>query len=302
MSNIKRWESDGLLLLTAGIWGFAFVAQRVGMQYVGPFIFNAIRFALGSSLLVPFLLVKDKTQPIKFIDHLLPGLFAGIVLFVASSLQQIGIIYTTAGKAGFITGLYVVLVPILGLLWRQRVDLTSWIGVLLAAGGLYFLSITGTLTISRGDFLVLLSAFFWAGHVHIIGHFSPKSASKKLAFIQFLTCSLLSFVFAFLFEDISRRAILQASLPIMYGGFLSVGVAYSLQVVAQKHALPTHTAIILSLEAVFAVLGGWLLLSETLSKRHLFGCLLMLAGMLVSQIEYVRKNSITDPISAQKRE
>ncbi|GLI34266.1 DMT family transporter [Desulforhabdus amnigena] len=287
----RTLRADILLILTATIWGFAFVAQRVGMDYVGPFTFNAVRFALGSLSLIPLLLFNHR-QEIKY-RKILPGrnrkmslsagCFAGLALYLGASLQQVGLIYTTAGKAGFITGLYVVIVPIMGLFWRQRPELGTWAGALLAAVGLYLLSVTGKFTISYGDLLVLAGAFFWASHVHLVGWFSARVGSIKLAFLQFAVCSFLSFITAFAVESISLQSILRGLLPILYGGFMSVGIAYTLQVVAQQEANPAHASIILSLESVFAAVGGWILLSETLPVRGLIGCGLMLSGMLLSQ-------------------
>ncbi|NIR51655.1 DMT family transporter [candidate division KSB1 bacterium] len=271
------------------------------MEYVGPFIFNGVRFVLGSASLIPLLALNRKRRvpsPVTDIHQkqsartdALGGSFAGLVLFAAASLQQIGIVYTTAGKAGFITGLYVILVPILSLLWRHPVGGGTWIGAILATMGLYFLSITETLSISRGDLLVLVSAFFWAGHVHILGRIAPKSDSTRLAFFQFATCALLSLLTAFLVEPVSVHSLLDAAIPILYGGIFSVGVAYTLQVFAQRTAHPAHAAIILSLEGVFAAFGGWMLLGETLSLRGVFGCSLMLAGMILSQLHLRVKSS-----------
>jgi drug/metabolite transporter (DMT)-like permease len=279
-------RDDALLLLTSAIWGFAFVAQRVGMEHLGPFVFNGIRFALGSLSLVP-LIVTRRRRPAASLaaaPRLLGwGLLAGAVLFGGASLQQMGIVYTTAGKAGFITGLYVVLVPLTGLLWGQRAGRGRWIGALLAAAGLYLLSVTGRFSIARGDLLVLFSAVFWAAHVQLIGWLSPKLDPLKLAAIQFAVCSLLSLAVSLVSETTRLDDVVQAAIPILYGGLASVGVAYTLQVVVQKTAHPAHAAILLSLESVFALIGGWLLLGETLGPRGLTGCALMLAGMLVSQ-------------------
>lgn len=289
--DTRTFKADALLLLTATIWGFAFVAQRVGMEYVGPFTFNGIRFALGSLSLLPVLLIgaaKRDTPPAtvrtSFKPMLIGGASAGMVLFAGASLQQIGIVYTTAGKAGFITGLYVVLVPILGLFWRQRPPVCTWVGALSAAIGLYLLSVTEQFRLAFGDFLVLLGAFFWAGHVLIIGWLSPRMSPFKLAFSQFTVCSLLSLLAAIFLEEIAVSGLLKASLPLLYGGVVSVGVAYTLQVVAQRDARPAHAGILLSMETVFAALGGYVFLGETLSTRALVGCSLMLSGMLISQL------------------
>ncbi|MEJ2220180.1 MAG: DMT family transporter [Desulfobacterales bacterium] len=285
-------KSDALLLATAIIWGFAFVAQRVGMDYVGPFTFNGIRFAIGSLSLLPLVVMsrEQRTATHKILPPagsktiLFGGAALGLALFAGASLQQIGLVYTTAGKAGFITGLYVIMVPLLGLFWRQQPKIGTWIGAVLAAVGLYFLSVTEEFTIELGDLLVLIGAFFWAAHVLIIGWLSPRINPIKLAFSQYVACSILSLTTAVLIEDITMLSIFQAAIPILYGGLLSVGIAYTLQVVAQRDAHPAHAAILLSLESVFAAVGGWLVLGEIISARGLFGCGLMLAGMLLSQL------------------
>ncbi len=289
---LRTLKSDALLMLTATIWGFAFVAQRVGMDYVGPFTFNGVRFALGSLSLIPLVLLKRRhpSAPAALVPPagrktvLWGGTLAGVALFMGASLQQVGLVYTTAGNAGFITGLYVVIVPLLGLFWRQHPDLGTWVGAVLAAAGLYLLSVTAAFRIAYGDLLVLVGAFFWALHVLIIGWLSPRIESVLLACIQFAVCSALSLITAAALETTTPAALMAAGLPILYGGLLSVGVAYTLQVVAQRGARPAHAAIILSLESVFAALGGWLLLGEVLSGRALLGCGLMLAGMLLSQL------------------
>jgi drug/metabolite transporter (DMT)-like permease len=285
-------KSDTLLLATAIIWGFAFVAQRVGMDYVGPFTFNGIRFAIGSLSLLPLVAMSREQRTVTHKILPPPGLKTvlwgggalGLALFSGASLQQIGLVYTTAGKAGFITGLYVIIVPLLGLFWRQQPSIGTWVGAVLAAIGLYFLSVTEEFTIEMGDLLVLIGAFFWAAHVLIIGWLSPRINPIKLAFSQYVACSMLSLVTAGVIEDITMRSIFQAAIPILYGGLLSVGIAYTLQVVAQRDAHAAHAAILLSLEAVFAAIGGWLILGEIISARGLFGCGLMLAGMLLSQL------------------
>lgn len=288
-------KDDGLLLLTASIWGLAFVAQRLGMRYLGPFTFNGVRFALGALSLLPLWFMKgERIQPHKqaagFGTLIIYGLLAGSVLFLGASLQQVGIVYTTAGKAGFITGLYVVLVPLSGLFWRQKPGWGRWLGAILAVTGLYFLSVNENFTVARGDFLVFLSAFFWAAHVQIIGWLSPKVSAVKLATVQFAVCSLLSLITAFAVETVSLEGIIKAAMPIFYGGVFSVGIAYTLQVVAQKNAQVTHAAIIMSLEGVFAALGGWMLLGETLTPRNILGCALMLTGMIFAQITLIYKN------------
>ena len=281
-----------LLLLAAAIWGFAFVAQRVGMNYVEPFTFTAVRFALGSLALLPLLTVQRRRVPERFSWRtLLPGgLLAGVALFAGASCQQIGLVTTTAGKAGFITGLYVVLVPLLGLLRRQRTGVAAWIGAVIAVAGLYFLTLPADLSALRltamnsGDFWVLLGAFFWAIHVHLLAWLTQRVDALPIAVLQFAVTAILSGIAALWLETPTLPGLRGAVWAILYGGLLSVGVAYTLQVVGQRDAHPTHAAIILSLEAVFAVIGGVLLLGETLTPRGLMGCALMLAGMLVSQL------------------
>lgn len=293
MTNNAALRSNAILLSTAGIWGFAFVAQRLGMEHVGPYIFNAMRFLLGGLSLIPLMLWSRRRQGVGSAPELvqedartllLGGGLAGLVLFLGASLQQIGVKYTTAGKAGFITGLYVIIVPILGLLWGQRAGIGTWLGAVSAVIGLYFLSVTENLTVAFGDSLVLGGAFFWATHVHVISRYSRRIDPILLAFLQFIICSAASFAAALLLETITVQSLLAASEPILYTGLMSVGMGYTMQVVGQRGAHPAHAAIILSLEAVFAVLGGWLVLGEILTLRGVFGCALMLAGMLMSQL------------------
>jgi drug/metabolite transporter (DMT)-like permease len=287
--NVRTVKSDVLLFITALIWGFAFVAQRVGMDYVGPFTFNGARFALGALFLLPLIAFRSRsaaglTARTTRKEIILGGLLAGFVLFTGASLQQVGLLYTTAGNAGFITGLYVVIVPVLGIFLGQQTDTGTWVGAVLAVAGLYLLCATGGMTVSAGDLLVLAGAFFWAGHVLVIGWLSPKMDSFRLAFYQYAACAALSIVVGSLWEIITLDALLRGAAPILYGGIMSVGIAYTLQVVGQKHAPSSHAAILLSLEAVFAAVGGWLLLGERLTSRQYLGCTLMLLGMLVSQL------------------
>jgi drug/metabolite transporter (DMT)-like permease len=281
-------KGDCLLLLTAMIWGSAFVAQKTGMDHIGPFIYNGVRFGLGALVLTPLALRTRGPQRFVQDTPTLPSLYlssavAGILLFAGSSLQQAGLIFTTAGKAGFITGLYVIIVPLLGLIWGQKAGLWAWIGAVLAVSGLYFLTMKSGATFGLGDTLVLLCALMFALHVMTIGWLAPKVEVIKLAVFQFWVCSVLSLSVGLLVEQTSWSDMAAAAGSILYGGLLSVGVAYTLQVVAQKHAPPTHAAIILSLETVFAVLSGCLILGETFSPRGWLGCILMLCGMLAAQ-------------------
>jgi drug/metabolite transporter (DMT)-like permease len=288
--HTRALKADALLLIAAMIWGLAFVAQRAGMDHLGPFAFNAIRFALGSLTLLPVWIVgRRRRSALAGADRgsasvMSGAALAGGFLFLGASLQQVGLVFTTAGKAGFITGLYVVLVPVLGLSLGQRVGRGGWAGALIAAAGLYLLSVGVDLTIGVGDGLVFASAFFWAAHVLIIGRWTRRVDAIELAALQFALCAVLSLLVAAIFESTSLEGIRGAAIPLLYSGVCSVGIGLTLQVLAQRRASPTATAILLSLEAVFAALGGWLLLGETLSPREILGCALMFAAVLVSQL------------------
>ncbi len=287
-----RLRANLLMLLAAIIWGFAFVAQRTGMDHVGPFTFTAIRFFMGGLMLIPFMLFLDRRRrdvglPVTSFRSrtlLVGGVLVGVALFVGATLQQLGIIFTTAGKAGFITSLYVVIVPILGLMLGHRSTAAVWVGAMTAVAGLYFLTMEGDFRMAWGDLLVLGGAFAWAVHMLLLHRFSPATEPIKLAFLQFMICAAISLGVALLVETVSPADLRGALVPIFYAGVMSVGVGYTLQVVGQANARPSDAAIIFSLEAVFAIIGGWLLLGEQLSTRALIGCGLMLAGILISQL------------------
>lgn len=304
MPTERREESAGairkaelLLLLAAAIWGFAFVAQKAAMAHLGPFFFNGIRFALGGLVLLPWV-VRNRARRegtlVSSQSSLLPlGIAAGIVLFLGVSLQQMGIVHTSAGKAGFITGLYVLFVPMLGALLGRPAGRRTWTGAILATAGLYLLSLRGREGFARGDLLVLASALFFAVHVLLIGRLSGEKRlpAIPLAAVQYGACAAASLAVACLFEEVDLAGVRKAAVPILYGGILSVSVAYTLQVAAQRVAPSAHAAILLSLEAVFAAIGGAVVLAERIPPRGLAGCALMLAGMLVSQ----RGASAEDP-------
>ncbi len=288
-SGISVRQANLLLLLASAIWGLSFVAQRLGMRHVAPLTFNGVRFALGTAVLLPMVIWGTpgrergpRVVPLRIVFR--GGLIAGLVLFVAATLQQYGVVFTTAGKAGFITSLYVVLVPILGLVIGQRTGRHIWVGAGLSAVGLYLLSAQGLVGIALGDGLVLIGAVFWATHMLVIGHLAPGARAMELASIQFAVVSVLSLIAALVFETISWTGIQAAAVPILYAGLLSVAVAYTLQVIGQTRAHPAHAAVILSLESVFAAIGGWIMLSEGLSLRALFGCAMMLAGVMLAQL------------------
>lgn len=292
----QELKSNMMLMLTAAIWGFAFVAQRVGAQHIGAFTFGGIRFALGSASMIPLLLYfrskasGEEAESSGWASVLKSGIIAGSILFVAAALQQMGLSYTTAGKAAFITGLYIVLVPLLGIFLKQHIRLSTWLGVVLAVIGLYYISVNEDLSIAKGDLFVIVGAFFWAFHILVVDNFVKKVDPFKFSFVQFVTCSVLSLTAAFIFEDVNLEGISKAIIPLLYGGILSAGVAYTLQALGQKHAKPSHAAIILSMETVFAAIGGTLLLGENLGARAYLGCALMFAGMLVAQLQSFRKS------------
>jgi len=284
----KFYKGEFLLSITAFIWGTAFVAQKASMQHLGAFTFNGLRFFLGFLCLLAFYRISKKQRALFKKENLLAGLVLGIILFLAASSQQIGIIYTTSGKAGFITGLYVIIVPFIGFFLKHKIDTKIWIGSFLALVGLYMLSITKDLTINYGDFLVLISAFFFALHIVTISHFLKKNDALELSLMQYLVCIILNFAASILTETTSISSISSSFFPIIYGGIFSVGIAYTLQTVAQKNVSPSSSAIILSFEAVFAVLAGYFILNEILSFRGKVGCFFMLTGIILTQID-VRK-------------
>lgn len=290
----RNIRADLLLLIVAIIWGFAFVAQRLGMEHLGPFGFNAARFLLGAVSLLPLLLFFKTTQEQPFPALLKAGCSAGGVLFLGATLQQAGLVYTTASNAGFITGLYIMLVPLFGLTIGEKTQSNTWIGAMLGVAGLYLLSVSETFSVNPGDLLVLAGAGAWAVHVLLLSRFAPKFDNLRLAITQFVVCALLSGIAALFTErdTLQLENFVLSIGPILYAGLFSVGIAYTLQVFAQKDAPPSHAAIIMSLETVFAAVGGWWLLEEQLNSRELAGCGLMLVGMLLSQIPIKRKIAV----------
>lgn len=291
----KKMQSNILLLLTAIIWGSAFVAQKSGMDYVEPFTFNGIRTFIGGLVLIPVIFFMEKKNPPEEISReektkknkelLIGGICCGLALFAASSLQQFGVSYTTAGKAGFITTLYVVFVPIISLILRKRVRPIMWLCVVLGAVGLYLLCMTdSSFSLQFGDMLVLLCAVAFAVHIMVIDYFSPKADGVKISCVQFLVSGVLGIFCMFLFENPDLGNILDCWLPILYAGVLSCGVAYTLQVVAQADADPTAASLILCLESVFAAISGAVLLHESMSPRELMGCAVIFAAVIISNL------------------
>ena len=284
-----------LLLLTAAIWGFGFVAQVLGMNYLGPFAFIGARFLLGALSLLPVIwyLRRRQRQPLEGHKErhrsgylLFASCVLGTILFVASSFQQVGLLYTTASNAGFITGMYMIFVPIFGLMLGMATGLITWGGCLIAALGLYLLGVDDQYQMAYGDMLQLAGASIWALHILAIDHFTKHAPGLLLACGQFVVCAVLGILVSLTFgnEKTTVDQLIAAGPTLVYAGVITVGVAYTLQVIAQVKANPVHAGIILSLEAVFGALGGYLILDEWLSARQLIGCGLMLLGMILSQL------------------
>ncbi|MGN0413863.1 MAG: DMT family transporter [Agathobacter sp.] len=285
-----------LLLLAAGIWGFAFVAQSVGMDYVGPFTFTSVRSIIGSAVLLPLIAIRSKREETgeKTIDKkgvnrtlLIGGILCGTLLFIATNFQQIGIQYTTVGKSGFVTAMYIVLVPVLGIFLHKKAGWQIWTSVGLAVCGLYFLCMTeSSFAMELGDLLTLCCAVAFSFQILCVDYFAPKVDGVKLACIQFFTCGVLSALPMMVFEHPDPAGILAAWLPILYSGVLSNGVAYTLQIVAQPGLNPTVASLLMSMESVFSVLAGWLLLHQKLSSREMAGCVLMFVAIMLVQIRF----------------
>lgn len=289
-----------LLFLTATIWGVAFVAQSAGMAYIGPFTYNGVRSILGGLVLLPCIGFLDKIRGGAG-DHagsekagkqlLIGGLCCGLILFAASSFQQLGIQYTTVGKAGFITAMYILLVPIMGLFIHKKVGFKVWIGVAFAVCGLYLLCMNGGLRLEKGDALVLVCAVIFSLHILVIDYFSPRVDGVRMACIQFWVCGILSMIFSFILETPQPAGILAAWKPVCYGGIMSCGVAYTLQIVGQRDMNPTVASLILSLESVVSVVAGFLILHQTMSLRELLGCCLMVVAIVLAQLPEGRRRA-----------
>lgn len=303
----KSMGNSLLLLLTAFIWGVAFVAQSVGMDYIGPFSFNGARFLMGSLVLLPLIYVrrksslksgisgkaddwqryKDKEKNIPRTDFkvtLTGGVCCGLALCSAALCQQIGIMYTTVGKAGFITTLYIVIVPIIGVFLGKKAGKKIWTGAGLAAVGMYLLCMSERLTLGRGDTYVFICAVLFSIHILVIDYFSPKVDGVELSCIQFLTAGVISSVLALVFEKPELQNFIDGIIPLAYAGIMSCGVAYTLQVVGQKNMDPTVASLILSMESVFSVLAGWVILGQALSIRELFGCMMVFGAVILVQL------------------
>lgn len=287
-----------ILVLTAFIWGTAFVAQSVGMDYLEPFTFNGVRSLIGGAALLPCIAILQRfnkkdgsgkepgrgAAPRRQKDMVFGGIACGLLLFAASSLQQIGIQYTTAGKAGFITAFYIVIVPVLGIFLKKKTGWKVWAAVVIALAGLYFLCMTEKFTVGKGDVLIFACALVFSVHILVIDHFSPKVDGVKMSCIQFFVCGTASLPFMFLLETPRAGAMLNGWIPLLYAGVLSCGVAYTLQIIGQKNVDPAIASLILSLESCFSVLAGWAVLGERLSVRESIGCALMFAAIVLAQV------------------
>ncbi len=286
-----------LLVLTALIWGFAFVSQSVGADYVGTFTFQALRNWLGVAVLIPFIRISDRimirktgksSRPAtrrrkKFLMY--SGVLCGILLFAASSLQQAGIAYTTTAKAGFITTLYVIIVPFLSMFGGKKPDAKLWLCVAFSLSGLYLLCISGGLDrLNRGDILIFISAFAYALQIMTVSHFIQLVDGVRLSLLQLMTTGLISTVLMIFIEKPTLQSIFAAAVPILYAGIMSSGVAYTLQIVGQKGLNPTVASLAMCLESVFSAIGGWIILGQTLTGKEITGCALMFLSIVISQI------------------
>ncbi len=306
MDKFKLRQSV-ILFLTATIWGVAFVAQSVGMDYVGPFTFNGIRSVIGGIVLIPCIFIirkikgeenqvtgrtgEDKAKGRKLLIQ--GGVSCGVVLFIASSLQQIGIQYTTVGKAGFTTALYIVIVPLLSIFLHKKAGFKIWISVVIAVAGFYLLCISESFTLQTGDLLELLCAVSFSVHILVIDYFAPKVDGVKMSCIQFFVCGILGIIFMAIFEHPVISDILNAWQPILYAGVMSCGVAYTLQIIGQKGMNPAVASLIMSMESAISAVAAWIILDQKLSKKELCGCILVFAAIILAQLPDKKKKSET---------
>lgn len=298
---MQKLKGELCLVFAALIWGSAFIFQKMGMDHIGPFTFGFFRFTLGALALLPVIFIYGKINQKRSVPAeitpfgnrtlLLGGLLCGLASFVAGSLQQMGIVYTTAGKAGFITSMDIVIVPILLIFLKRKVGFFTWLGVALASFGLYLLCITDGFTIQLGDGLVMACAFFYSVQILLIDHYSERVDPIKLSFLQFLVSGILSGIIMPIAETIELSSIIDCAVPILYTAILEVSLAFTLQILGQKDTPPAIAAIIMSLEAVFATICGALFLGESMSSRELTGCVLMLIAFIIAQIPEMRKQN-----------
>ncbi|NLL77431.1 MAG: DMT family transporter [Clostridiales bacterium] len=287
--------SSLLLFLAACIWGFAFVAQSLGMNYMGPFMFNGIRFLMGGIVLLPVVFIrlrKKRTaeKEVSFKFALKGGMYCGGALCMASLFQQIGIQYTTVGKAGFITSLYIVIVPAMGLFLKKRVQGKVWIAAAVAVFGLYLLCVNESFSLGRGDVFVLICAVLFSVHIMLIDYYSPKMDGVALSCIQFFTAGIICTAGGLILEQPSCDRLISGIWPLLYAGIMSSGIAYTLQVIAQKNVEPTIASLIFSMESSVSLLGGWLILGQALSPRELLGCAIVFSSVILVQLPERRRN------------
>lgn len=288
---MKKTASSLILLLTAAIWGFAFVSQSQAGDAIGALCYNGLRMLLGFIVLLPLLVKNLKENKADFKPLLLDGLIAGILLFSASFFQQKGIETTSAGKAGFITSLYILFVPIISLFFGKKNSLKTWVFIFTGLFGAFLLSYDGSNGISSGDILVFISAVLFSFHVLFIDKAGKKHNSVSLSAVQFLFAGLIAFILSLIFENNSIESIKSVTIPILYGGIGSCGIAYTLQIVGQKNTEPTKATLILSLESVFSAIGGALILGEVMSIREIIGCAVLFISVLGAQIPDKSPNS-----------
>lgn len=296
----QQIKSSLILLLTATIWGVAFVAQSVGMEYIGPFTFNAIRCVLGGLVLIPVILVLKKKKETGAENQKkedkktlwMGGIACGVILCIASNLQQFGIMEASVGKSGFFTALYIVMIPVIGIFIGKRPGIKLWFCVALAVVGMYLLCMKdGSFTIERADIMLLLCALAFSFHILVVDYFSPKVDGVKMSCIQFFVCGVLSAV-GMLFTETPDISNIQAAwLPLLYAGLLSCGVGYTLQIVGQKGINPVIASLIMSLESVISALAGWVILGQVLSPKEILGCVLMFVAIIITQIPIGNKKT-----------
>ncbi len=299
----KQRLANMALLLAAFIWGTAFVAQSVGMDYVGPFTFLWVRSFVGALALLPVILVrsisekkigvKEGNLPNNRKTLIMGGLWCGLALCIASNLQQVGIQYTSVGNAGFITSMYMLIVPVFSIFLGKKVKKKIWCCIVVAAIGMYLLSISEEFSVSKGDIIMAGCAVFYAVQIMIVDYYAPKTDGIKLSCLQFVVTGIITMFMALVFEEPNLQNILKAAVPILYAGVFSSGVAFTLQIVAQKYAEPTIATLFMSMESVFSMLGGIVVLQQIPTKREALGCLLVFMAVLASQIDInIRKENV----------
>lgn len=289
----SKLRGELLLFITAIIWGVSFVAQKLGMNHLGPFSFSAARLTIGATALIPVYFLLKKTAPSQNEKGVLPmGILLGLMIFFGISLQQYGLMSTTAGKSAFITALYIIIVPLAGIFMKKKLNVYNWLGVLLGVVGLYLLSINEGFQMSKGDFIVLIGSFFWSAHIILVDKYGARYDGVLLSMIQFYTAGILSLIFSLFLEQMTLQGLWLSRGPILFAGIVVVGLAYTLQIFGQRNVPPALASMILSFEAVFAVLSGMLFLNETMTLKETLGCVVMFIAIILSQLKV--KNGQTE--------